>query len=278
MGQVTADDIRHGLKEVEDPVPRLVDLKGLKLPVSFRELNSQSMSAGKFPFYGGMMACLHVAAQKGVDLQDVDFLIGGSIFAFLCGKGRKDATFLAQKCPGTNMVVISRHKTYQQNFGQRGFQFERLVTGQSMYGLHDLATHEHLQLLRVGNFRVLITAEVDAVDVQGRPVEIKSGKRRFFGIKEILQMVSSGSQLLVHPYTQGLEVVKVLCTSIGGLLHQAGLQELRELDGRILAAFHHLDASKQSMTHEPYRLCEGQLRLASKNEALLPRQQVVQDL
>ena len=32
------------------------------------------------------MACLHAADQKKVDLQDV----GGSIFGFLCGEGRKE--------------------------------------------------------------------------------------------------------------------------------------------------------------------------------------------
>lgn len=69
-------------------------------------------------------------------LQDVDFLIGGSIFGFLCGEGRMPH-FLARKCPGANTVAISRQKTYQQNFGQRGFQLERLVTGQNMFGLQD---------------------------------------------------------------------------------------------------------------------------------------------
>eukprot|EP00435_Cladocopium_sp_Y103_P012299 s161_g3.t1 len=256
MGQVTADDIRDGLEADDirdDPVTRLA-LEDVKLPVSFRELKPQRTSAGSFPFHGGMMACLHVTAKRGVDLQDIDFLIGGSILAFLCEKGKKDATYLAQKCPGTNIVVMSKHKTYEQNFGQRGFQFERLVTGQDMYGLHDLTTHEHLQLLRIGEFRVLVTAEVDAVDDLGRPVEIKSGDPRFFGIKEMLQMISSGSQLLIHPYTKQLEVMEILRKPIEDLAQQAGLEELQNMDGRIVAAFQQLDASKQSMTDEPYSI------------------------
>lgn len=277
MGQVTADDIRDGL-ETDDPVTQLA-LKDVKLPVSFRELRPQRTSAGSFPFHGGMMACLHVAAKR-VDLQDIDFLIGGSILAFLCEKGKKNAMYLAQKCPGTNIVVMSKHKTYEQNFGQRGFQFERLVTGQEMYGLHDLTTHEHLQLLRIGKFRVLVTAEVDAVDDQGRPVEIKSGDPRFFGIKEMLQMISSGSQLLIHPYTKQLEVMEILRKPIEDLAHQAGSEELQKMDGRIVAAFQQLDASKQSMTDEPYRiiLSNGHLQLASQGETLLPLPQVIEEL
>lgn len=277
MGQVTADDIRDGL-ETDDPVTQLA-LKDVKLPVSFRELRPQRTSAGSFPFHGGMMACLHVAAKR-VDLQDIDFLIGGSILAFLCEKGKKNAMYLAQKCPGTNIVVMSKHKTYEQNFGQRGFQFERLVTGQEMYGLHDLTTHEHLQLLRIGKFRVLVTAEVDAVDDQGRPVEIKSGDPRFFGIKEMLQMISSGSQLLIHPYTKQLEVMEILRKPIEDLAHQAGSEELQKMDGRIVATFQQLDASKQSMTDEPYRiiLSNGHLQLASQGETLLPLPQVIEEL
>jgi len=123
MGQVTADDIRDGL-ETDDQVNQLA-LKDVKLPVSFRELRPQRTSAGSFPFHGGMMACLHVAAKR-VDLQDIDFLIGGSILAFLCEKGKKNAMYLAQKCPGTNIVVMSKHKTYEQNFGQRDFNLNAL--------------------------------------------------------------------------------------------------------------------------------------------------------
>lgn len=165
-------------------------------------------------------------------------------------------------------------------FWPEGFQFERLVTGQEMYGLHDLTTHEHLQLLRIGKFRVLVTAEVDAVDDQGRPVEIKSGDPRFFGIKEMLQMISSGSQLLIHPYTKQLEVMEILRKPIEDLAHQAGSEELQKMDGRIVAAFQQLDASKQSMTDEPYRiiLSNGHLQLASQGETLLPLPQVIEEL
>ena len=45
MGQVAADD-RRGLRLEVDDLPQTVDLSGLKLPVSFRELDSQCMHAG----------------------------------------------------------------------------------------------------------------------------------------------------------------------------------------------------------------------------------------
>ena len=276
LQEVTADDIRCGLQD--DDLPRLdwTYLKNLNLPVRFRELRPQYASAGSFPFQGGMMACLH-AARKRVDLQGVDFLIGGSILAFLCGKGKKNATYLAQMCPHTNIIVISKHKTYRQNFGQRGFQFERLVTGQDMYGLHDLSTHEHLQLLQIGDFRVLVTAEVDAVD-QGSPIEIKSGDSRFFGIKEVLQMISSGSRLLIHPKGGREEVKEIICKSIEDLACQVGLEELKEMDQQIVAAFQKLHG--RPMNSGPYILHQGiQLELhPTSGKALLPQKQVIQEL
>ena len=276
LGQVTADDIRCGLV-ADDPVPQLVNLKDVMLPVSYQELEPQYMKTGSFPSQGGMAACLHVLATRGVNFGDIDFLIGGSVLAFLCGQGKKGAKYLAQMCPSTKMVIVSKHKTYTQNFGQRGFQFERLVTGQDMYGLHDLTAHEHLQLLRIGKFRVLATAEVDAVDDQGRPVELKSSNPRFFGIDTLLQMVSSGSQLLLHPHTTGLTVEKIHCIPMEQLASKVA-EDVKETDRQIVAAFERLDASKESMTNERYSvLPDGRLRTA-EGEALLPQQQVIEDL
>ena len=88
----------------------------------------------------------------------------------------------------------------------------------------------------------------------------------------MLWMVPSGSRLLVHPYTQGLDILQVLGTSTWELARQAGLEqgECEEIDGRIIAAFQQLAASKKLMPHEPCYLLRsaGQIQLASHDEAL----------
>ena len=284
MRQIIADDIRDGLHS-DDPPPKLIDLKRLQLPVNFRdgsELPSQCSPAGKFPFQGDMMACLYAASRKGVDLQDIDFVIGGSILAFFAERGKK-ATYLLQKCPGTQIMVISKQKTYVQNFAAKGFQFERLVTGEDMYGLHDLTIHEHLQVFRIGNYRALLTAEVDAIDDQGRPVEMKVGDPSMFGFREMFQMLSSGAQVLIHPYTRGMEVRQIACKPIADLAgeSESGSEELEEMDHLILAAFRQLDAAKRSMKSTPHVivLSNGQLSLHPKDcEGLLPEERVVEEL
>jgi hypothetical protein len=70
-----------------------------------------------------------------------------------------------------------------QNYAEPGFQFERLVTGGQLDGHHELMHHESMQLMRIGAFNVLFSADVDAVDAAGRVVEIKSGNPRYFGSK-----------------------------------------------------------------------------------------------
>ena len=225
LQDVTVDDIQRGL-QATDSANRLVDLERLQLPVSFCDASELPLctAAAKFPFTGGFMASLHVAVcRKGLDLKKIDFVIGGSILGFLSGQGKMRKTYLAQICPGTKIMVIGQSKNYEQNFGEKGYQFERLVTGQDMYGMHDLTTHEHLQLFRIGTFNVLVEAEVDAMDSQGRLVEIKTGNPRWFDVKELLQMISSGSQQLIHPYTRGPEVTEIVLKPLEDLAQEVGL-------------------------------------------------------
>lgn len=82
-------------------------------------------------------------------------------------------------------MFICKSSHYVQNYAAVGFQFERLVTGQSIDGKHDPNQVYSLQLLQIGDFRVLCAAEVDARDENGNIVEIKAGNPRFFGTKVI---------------------------------------------------------------------------------------------
>ena len=54
------------------------------------------------------------------------------------------------RVPGTSSsawghtIIVAKSKQYQQNYGDIGFQFERLVTGERLEGPHDVRKHEHL--------------------------------------------------------------------------------------------------------------------------------------
>merc|ERR1712025_144340 len=58
----------------------------------------------------------------------------------------------------------------------------------------------------MGGFKVLLSAEVDAVIEEKNdtfPVEIKSGNPRYFGFKVMLQMIANGAQFLVQAEKRG---------------------------------------------------------------------------
>lgn len=59
-------------------------------------------------------------------------------------------------------------------------------------------TVEHLHLMKIGEKTVLFRAEVDAVDTDGSPIEVKASNPRYWGTKVMFQMISSGSTKLCH--------------------------------------------------------------------------------
>jgi hypothetical protein len=92
------------------------------------------------------------------------------------------------------------------NLADFGHQYERMITGKPQDGsCHRWGSNEfdatvcrHLHIMQIGQYKVLISAEVDARDDNGLPVEIKTGNPDFFYQKVMWQMVSSGSRTLIQ--------------------------------------------------------------------------------
>ena len=73
------------------------------------------------------------------------------------------------------------------------------MTGKRLDGEHNSGFTEHAQRMDIGKYKVLMTAEVDAVSAAGCPVEIKLTKKGGLGgTKTFFQMVGSGSLTLLQ--------------------------------------------------------------------------------
>lgn len=96
---------------------------------------------------------------------------------------------------------MSSHLTakFLINFADEGYQFERFVTGGQFDDLHGTSMVEHIQLMDIGGYNILIAAECDAIDDDGNMIEMKATKasnQQFWGTRVLLQMISNGSSVL----------------------------------------------------------------------------------
>lgn len=201
-GEATAHDILHRIDASNNPtgVP-VLDLKNVRLPVKFLTDRRQLLT-NRFPNDAGVAASIAAAASRGLKLEDdVDFVFGGSTLNVLSERSTANNVYLVQRVG--QAIAVGKHSEYTSDLMARGFQFERLVTGEKMAARANENCVMSMQLARVGDFRVFFHAELDAVDVDGTRVEIKSGNPDRFGTKEMFQMVASRSGSLVFAKCQG---------------------------------------------------------------------------
>ena len=77
------------------------------------------------------MIPMFVAISRGLNLQDIDFVLGGSSLNCLATrKIQKGDKYAVQRIQGT--LVVSKHKHYVTDYSAPGFQFERLMTGANL--------------------------------------------------------------------------------------------------------------------------------------------------
>ncbi len=187
-----------------------------------------------------MISSLYVACgHKGLSPDDIDFLIDDSILHFFAGRS-KSLKYLAQRCAGTKIKVIGLHRDWVSNLAGKGYQFERLLTNQDMYGFHNFEVHEHLRLLRIAGFNLLVAGEVDAVDSDGKAVEVKTQKKIKYE-EVFLQMVSSSARVLLYPATQP-RVTAIDKLSLQEIASKVGAPRLKKVSARIVRSFE--EASK----------------------------------
>ena len=180
--------------------------EGVKL--SDKQINrrkNQIIVFWEYPFSIPPVLACHVAKQRGCSLENVDFLIHGGILGVLsrCKTVAKQETILVQNI-GDNIINIRIIVDKNGFLGDAGHQFERLVVGDSIFTKHNLMQHQHLRLMQIGIFRILVYAEADAISpATSKPVEIKTKnvlKEKAYDrdkLKILLQMISNGSDTLI---------------------------------------------------------------------------------
>ena len=106
--------------------------------------------------------------------------------------------YYATVIPGTKSILVTRRKTYEQDYQSRSFQFERIMTDKTVNEPHKVESTYHLQTMKIGGrHRVLFNAEADAL-YANYPIEIKMNKQKYWGSQVFFQMVSSGSPYFCH--------------------------------------------------------------------------------
>lgn len=240
--EVTVEDVLKGLRH-EKTLPSRIVQPTTRLPVTFGQLAPQKV-LNMFPVDNGAIVPLYVAKQRGVDLESVDFLLGGSVLNVFANKEVErqgdgaDLKYLVQKC-------------------------------------------RHLHLMLIAGYTVLFSAEVDAVDDAGVPVEIKSGNPRWFGMKVMFQMLSSSARTLVMADRRGPQLQRIQRKTFEDMVGEHPMTRLRDANNAIVEALIELKHSPIVTDEDPVEVDfeRGQMVLKPCHRAdLLPSAEVVKEL
>jgi len=285
MDRVKAEDVLRGLRDSEAEPSRLVDLSSLRLPVKFFAEGSlpRHRFYTNFPYSMGSIVPLVVALRRGVDVSRVDFVIGGSVLNVLASRKTrgKAQRYAVQRCPGTGVLVLGKSSAFAQDLGTPSFQFERLVTGCPMDALHDLRCFESLSLFRVAELNVLVSASVNALDAQGCAVQITTANPRHFGMRQALQMVSSGARELVYAVKDQDTVKAVRVKAREDLLRGRSPAARARAERNIVETFRQLRDAEALKAHDPLDVGfegDGTVLTPSASVGLLPPASVVEEL
>lgn len=198
--KATVDEVRR--YTVPDALPSpVVPASELRLPLSLATNIRKQTVPLQYPFGNIGVAALCHAKSRGSDLSEFDFYFGCSALEILCAEKKTSKRYrkanLIMKVPATNIIMLRTILMFAQDYTLPGFQFERLMTGKGLTDRHDVGLTEHVQVMRIGNYSVLMSAEVDAADQDGNPVELKLRKGTISGVRRIFfQMIGSGSRAL----------------------------------------------------------------------------------
>ena len=217
-------------------------------------------------------------------MKAIDFAFGGSTLEMLATK-ETSSPYVATLVPGTKCILVVKCKEYVKNLADIGFQFERYVTGHDMSDTSSCKQVEHIHLNKVGDSTVLFRAEVDAIDSNGTPVEVKSSNPRYFGTRVMFQMISSGSSSLCHGEKYRGTLTGVSLRSLSQVARDA-LEygnNVKELEQNILNG---MDALKNQVKEDNklYKISfsNGSLKAVETSDSeeyvVLPKADIVNDL
>ena len=273
----------RGLHVVDSGIIPVVNHSSLTFPITFRDDLPAQNQPNVFPYDPGFAVPLFVAAQRGLALSEVDFILSGSAMGVLASRIVRDpkACYLVQRA--RNTIVVAKSKYYIQNYADPGFQFERLVTGKGLEGQHDGTSIGALQLMQVGGVTVLFSAELDAVSAGGDYVEIKSSNPDFLRKTVLFQMLSSGAQTLLHAEKRGKSLIGVRELGIAEMLAEQLPSDLLSMQRSVVSALAAIKEKENDISTDfPSKLVfRGEhvdLEPRPEAESLLPKKNVVDAL
>lgn len=277
---VTAEEVLAAVKLDCGPPPQLVDPGSVQVPLPFAS-KAPERYPNRFPNDAGYIVPLHVAVKKGYDLSKIDFLLGGSSLAFFATQTQK--SYLAQKVPGTDTIIMAKSNFYVQDYSAPSFQFEQLMTGSGIREIHELEKFENLHLMQIGDFSVLFSAEVDAVDSLGRLVEVKLSTpqaAKSWELARLMQLLASRAELLVTGMKRGTELQSIEVKSVKQILESYEASVWDEASKSVLSALEYLKSAKLGTTTVSVHFDSAKnLALRAEPEGdLLPSPSVVERL
>lgn len=280
-GDDSLDKLLSGLKLDNSTGLPLVNYTGLRFPLTLRRDLAPQNYPNRFPNDAGYIVPMFVARKRGLDLASIDFILGGSSMDYLANRTLDScdtSVYLTQKF--RNMTLLVKYKEYTQNYADIGFQFERLVTGRNLEALQEPTRIDNLRVMKLGPFTCLVAADVDAVDSSGELVEIKSGNPNYFGIKLILQMISSGSKTLVNADKRGAMLLAIKKRSLAQLIRERPPEELMEVEKKIIESLKYLkEANVLHSEPSEVRFDAGKLVLCQVDDkSILPTLLVADEL
>lgn len=218
-------------------------------------------------------------------VQNLDFVFGGSILEMLATCNTNNQPFIATLIPSTKCIMIANRKQYAKNLAQLGFQFERFATEKSMSDTSDTSSTDHIQTIQIGNKTVLFVAEVDAVDEDLFPVEIKTSDPTNWGLRTMFQMISNGSTKLFHGERHGWSVKNITLKSLSDVaeyslqhsIFDVGALQSNILDGMNTIASQVKDSGLYRVVFSG-KTMELVLESNARQYALLPPDNVVEKL
>jgi len=216
----------------------VVNLSGVALPTDFLHNPKPQFIPNRFPNDPGVGAALAAAAMRGVECRTLDFVIGGSGMHVLSTRSTSGSVYLVQKVQGA--LTLGKHAEYTSDMMARGFQFERLVTGERMDDRANGCCVASMQVAMVGPFKIYFHAELDAVDAEGAHVEIKSGNPNKFGSKEMFQMVASRSKTLVYADCRGNRLLGIKECGLENVAEWTTISKRANLEATLLESLREL--------------------------------------
>lgn len=258
----------------------IVNLSGAVLPTDFLRNPKPQFIPNRFPNDPGVGAALAAAAMRGVDCRTLDFVIGGSGMHVLSTRNTSGNVYLVQKVQGA--LTLGKHAEYTSDMMAKGFQFERLVTGERMDDRANGCCVASMQVATVGPFKIYFHAELDAVDAEGSHVEIKSGNPQKFGSKEMFQMVASRSKTLIYADCRGNRLLGIKERGLEDVAEWTTVSKRANLEATLLETLRELkDLADEVSEDVPSQLAfeDGHVKLYPQpNMSQLPSRAVLDAL